>query len=431
MMSRHFIISFFFICMKTLWTLGARTLRARTLAAAVALVGVGGLFSLTGCQTGMESLEPAQVGSSGISSVSSKNGEQVVSAEELRTTNAQLEEIAKSVAVVVAEKETAAWLHKKCMEKFDGETNVLWQQLDADTRYPWADKVILKARNLGAAASKAGLYRAMSRVGEIFRGNVHIYWHNAEEWDGQTTPVVAYTPLDDQLGKRVSAPGFDARGTALVITEDVMKKRPVLVITRNERTDASGKVRALQPASPKQAQGQLQSVRNCRLRIHRTQFSETYEDIFSGAPDFAADIMTTVDGNTVTKEYSGFNLFGGVSRADCNGGWVDGWVGGWDRNFGWDSTAHKTLYIQWYEYDPPPIFAGAEIEFSLEADFKIGPIGTLKPGVKFKFKLPTTLSTQMQGWAIHYDDLPMPGTTIRALYNGGNPSIEFKFDPLY
>ncbi len=66
---------------------------------------------------------------------------------EVKEMSAGLEEIAQAqaVAVAVEEKTLRDRIYAKCMEKFDGETNVLWQQLDADanlrSKGGWSSKV--------------------------------------------------------------------------------------------------------------------------------------------------------------------------------------------------------------------------------------------------------------------------------------------------
>jgi len=51
---------------------------------------------------------------------------------EVKEMSAGLEEIAEAVAVAVEDKELRDRIYAKCMEKFDGETNVLWQHLEGD-----------------------------------------------------------------------------------------------------------------------------------------------------------------------------------------------------------------------------------------------------------------------------------------------------------
>jgi hypothetical protein len=84
--------------------------------------------------------------------------------------SAGLEEIAQAVAVALEDKAVRECIYAKCMEKFDGESNVLWQQLDADanlrSKGGWSkqvDDLVGKGRknttikgigNVGAAIKK-------------------------------------------------------------------------------------------------------------------------------------------------------------------------------------------------------------------------------------------------------------------------------------
>lgn len=51
---------------------------------------------------------------------------------EVKEMSAGLEEIAQAVAMAIEDKTLRDRIYAKCMEKFDDETNVLWQQLESD-----------------------------------------------------------------------------------------------------------------------------------------------------------------------------------------------------------------------------------------------------------------------------------------------------------
>ncbi len=111
---------------------------------------------------------------------------------------------------------------------------------------------------------------------------------------------------------------------------------------------------------------------------------------------------------------------------ECDGRIISGWTGQWERSFYWDSTTHKTLYIQWTEDDPPAIFSGS-ISIEITGEFKLADF-TIKPNAKFSLIIPSVGTTLMQGWAIHNDHPASPVAPLRS-YNGGNPSVVVRFDP--
>jgi hypothetical protein len=388
------------------------------------------ILGLASCQSALETMLPADAAQSSVAGSSAKGGSgQIATAEEIRVANEQLEEVAKAVAIVVAEKDMATWLHKKCMEKFDGETNVLWKDLDADASRGWADKVLPKIKGLGAAPmSKVSLNRSIGRYGELLGGNLHLYWYGASKWDGTTTPIVTFTPIDELLGKREKGIAFNAKGESQIVTEETAKQRPIIVITRNERTDKDGRLKRLQSEAamrnfkPRNSSTQSTYI---RIRLHSFSVPDHYEDWFSGGPEFVGRFTTTTDGNGYIG-YPAWDLTG-IGREECNGWPITGWEGAWERGMYWDSAAHKTLYVKWIEEDPKSIFTGS-LSLEVTGEFKLWDF-SIKPNAKFTLTLPTDTYIQLNGFAIHNDHPPYPYAPFRS-YNGGNPTVVVRFEPL-
>jgi hypothetical protein len=399
-----------------------RLLKASAFGVAIAAAMASVMLGLASCQNGLDSVLPADAAQSSTARGSAKDNGQIASAEEIRTANEQLEEIAKAVAVVVAEKNMATWLHKKCMEKFDGETNVLWKDLDADTEHAWADKLMPRLKSAGSAAtSKAMFNRTLKRYGELLGGNIHVYWYGASKWDGTTTPIVTFTPIDEQLGKRKEGIAYDAKGNSQIVTEEVAKQRPVLVITRNERTDGEGRLKRLQAeAAMRNAKPPKGSTQNTyiRIRLHSFSVTDPYEDWFSGGPEFVGRFTTTTDG----VGYIGYPAWdlSGIAREECNGWPILGWEGAWERGMYWDSSSHKTLYVKWIEEDPKSIITGS-LSLEVTGEFKLWDF-SIKPNAKFTLTLPTDTYQQLNGFAINNDHPAYPSAPFRS-YNGGNPSV--------
>lgn len=252
---------------------------------AAMLMAAFGVGAVTSCQTGLESALPAAesvaVVARGSMNSATKSSEQVASVEELRTANQQLEEIAKAVAVVVADKETAVWLHKKCMERFDGETNVLWKQLDKDLTVPkargtaggWSERIANVLQSRGSAlSSRSAVEQIIHLVEKVFDSNVHLYWYAAELWDRQSSPLIVLPPIGTPDGTD-DLVAFDSQGRWYTVTKYDAHKYPVLVLTNNERTDAQGRLQAgtlITREDSKKSNGKVQTA--TPLQLHSAQF---------------------------------------------------------------------------------------------------------------------------------------------------------------
>lgn len=358
-----------------------------------------------------------------------------LTAQDIPLLNEQLEHISRATAKSLSDLQIVKMIHTKALERFDKDTDVLWEHLDKDNAKfqgkakGWSSLVLSKLEEKGkrSLASSQAMDIMLAKVERAMGGKLHLYWYQPEKWDGKTTPLVAYTPIDENLGKRKNAPAFDENGTSYTVTEEMAKIRPIIVLTRNERTEADGTVK--KPATQSIIGGvssKNASVQNTyiRLRLESFSISSSYEDWFSGGPEFVAHFKTTQDGNNFS-EYPGWDLTG-IYASDCDGRIISGWTGSWERSFYWDSTTHKTLYILWTEEDPAPIFTGS-VTLSLSGEFKLFDF-TIKPNANFSITIPSNKTEQLQGWSIHNDHPPYPYAPLRS-YNGGNPSAVVRFDP--
>ncbi len=169
---------------------------------------------------------------------------------EVKEMSAGLEEIAEAVAVAVEDKTLRDRIYAKCMEKFDGETNVLWQQLEGDdnlrSKGGWSKKIddlVSKGRKNTIVKGVGNVDAAVKKFEKIFNAPIHLFWAFPANWDKKTTPLVAFVPMDGDPEKRKSVPAFDAKGNRIEIDSHdptFAKQRPVIVITFNERTLADG-----------------------------------------------------------------------------------------------------------------------------------------------------------------------------------------------
>ena len=102
---------------------------------------------------------------------------------EVKEMSAGLEEIAQAVAVAVEEKDLRDRIYAKCMEKFDGETNVLWQQLEADatlkSKGGWSKKVdseLGKGRKNVVVKGIGNVDAAIKKFEKAFNAPLHLFW---------------------------------------------------------------------------------------------------------------------------------------------------------------------------------------------------------------------------------------------------------------
>jgi hypothetical protein len=173
-----------------------------------------------------------------------------LSPELVLSINRYSEAISRSVAVSLAEAASRENLYKACMERFDGETNVLWSTLDKGAAFSRrianvAQRVKHSDETPQMLRSSDEVQQAIGYLQQKAHAPMHLFWAFPETWDKQTAPLVAYIPAERQksdFGKPI--PGFDAEGNRYEITEAMAKQRPVIVFTINERTTANGELKA-------------------------------------------------------------------------------------------------------------------------------------------------------------------------------------------
>ena len=171
---------------------------------------------------------------------------------EVKEMSAGLEELAQAVAVAVEDKALRDRIYAKCMEKFDGETNVLWQQLEADAdmkgRGGWSARIereANKSRKNAVIKGIGNVSAAVKKFERIVQAPLHIFWMYPSTWDKKTTPLVAFVPFDKDPDERESIPVFDSEGNSYELDKkgSIARQRPVIVLTTNERTNADGTLR--------------------------------------------------------------------------------------------------------------------------------------------------------------------------------------------
>ena len=239
---------------------------------------------LWGCDQGLTETEPVQQGApqtstaasdvvpevvpDGIVSAASANRQANLS-EQQEATNRQLEVVAQALANALAEEELRGYVYERAMERFDGDTNVLWQDLvnpeagqqGVPGKKGW-NALIKDALPPGKARGMAHkLENTIERAGRLMAGPVHLYWAHAANFEDSheaselRAPLVTFTPLGINFDQNRDLLAFDAQGGTRVVNEKTMKKRPIVVLAGNERTDDQGNV--LEPFQTSTAQSQV------------------------------------------------------------------------------------------------------------------------------------------------------------------------------
>ncbi len=395
---------------------------------ALVLAGiVGGL--VVGCNEASSPIVGGtQVVDKSVASSTTK-GDELVLAMKNGETNAQLAALAKSVASTLAESNTAKAVHIQAMRKFDGCTNVLWNNLNTDQNLTsalgasgnWTATVARNGAKFNLQAND--VQAALEQYSRHYAANAHLYWYNAEKWDGKTSPLVTFVPVlakgqdIDKMPSEVIA--YDAQGKEYIVNEAIAKTRPVIVIAPNERTEMNGQLKQAvaenlnrpRMTSPKGG-AQLQSS---YLSINELSFADAFEGTWFiehwilGDPEFYA-VITSVDegGSAPTKEWGRPNYTGAITRAMCNGQYFA-------TSYGtpWNTNVHKTLHWKWFEED-----GGAEVELGLSATFKISDAVSISPSFKVKYKIQDNILNEA---TVNFDD------PVRIYALGANPRMKLSW----
>jgi hypothetical protein len=284
----------------------------------------------------------------------------LIAKPEVKQTSQGLEELAKLVAVAVEDEGLRNQIYARCMEKFDGETNVLWKHLDGDSKLRasgggFSERIeALAAKNRGVASSSSsvvgslgGVQAAVAKFEKTFHAPVHLFWIYPSNWDKKTTPLVAFVPRDVDPETLTRVPAFDAQGNRFELDGKgaLAKQRPVIVVTFNERTTIAGEIKnglILPNAQPNNLGkngnklGSLAADHGITLKnvtvtypYNRDEWNE-----WDGAPEFQWDcflwfsydydrdpmgggIGYHMEGSDVIPETSGFFGGGGITNSNA------------------------------------------------------------------------------------------------------------------
>lgn len=297
--------------------------------------------------------------------------------------NQQLKSISQLVAKALANDDVRRYVHKRVMEKFDGETNVLWQQLNQSSTAgipsimqqaaqrangkPWTGRLLQEGEGvLGNALGQANkLDAAIDRAGRVLGGPLHLYWPHAEKFDGSQAPLVTFTPATIDADEINGIEAFDAEGNLHIVDEQTTKERPVIVLSNNERVERGEQhtvgTKSCDPnaidcggggggsGGDDALVGDDYSSYPGHLALDWVRFYDPHEGWPNGGPEFYA-YFANYDAQTgeATGKYQVVSLKNiGIDRGDC-----DGRVLTIEKvMFPRDEDDFPTLNIQWVEED--------------------------------------------------------------------------------
>lgn len=352
--------------------------------------------------------------------------------------NANLEDIAAATAAVLGDEPTRQWVHAEAMKAFDGETNVLWKDLNASAARTSAARTAQTASSAPlwtaqvAAASRGGAPNArrggapnartasagdadavreieatLAAAAERRGGAMHLYWIDADEWDGTSGPLVGSLPVDQDPDEVVSIRAYDENGEVHIVEANAVWTRPVIVLAANERTNVDGELLAdiMAPTSGANKSALLvddDANHKGYFKMEWIRTLEDYEGRWSGGPEFRAAVTqyNGLNGSSSSlKQTLIYDYMSPKFRSECDNGEQcevpDPYHFQWRPDMGFLS-----FHVQWYESD-----GNSSITFTTSGTFKVGghqgaPGGEVTVGISVPLKKDDDI---LGSTMLHYD----------------------------
>lgn len=239
-----------------------------------------------GCESGVVNQEVAVNQQNAATKQTATKQFTSVQIQEMSVANRQLEAMSIAVAKTLTNDDMRKWVYEKCLERFDGETNVLWKQLESDRSHTWAKRI---SASLPASNNNFSVEAATAKIQGKMGANLHLFWYNAEKWDKKSEPIVVYTPVDKDPQKMPYLTGYDAQGRSYQVDEAFAKAHTVIVLTFNERTNLSGDLLSNLRQSNRKSSSSLQASSSVNIKeLIFKQSMNWYEGWFDGQAEFRA-----------------------------------------------------------------------------------------------------------------------------------------------
>lgn len=150
--------------------------------------------------------------------------------------NRAMDRLARDLAGAVQDTDLRQLIHRNVDNRFDGDTNVLWSDLSENSNFPAR---VAESGNL--LKSSLELRQPISKIAAQVPGLQVAVPVHFDDWDpSEYEPWVTYFPegVDDTAVRVLTA--YDSNGNQYALDARVEPARPVIVLSQNERTDASG-----------------------------------------------------------------------------------------------------------------------------------------------------------------------------------------------
>ena len=315
-----------------------------------------------------------------------------------QATNRKLARVAKAVARVLADDEVRAYVHGRALQRFDGETNVLWKALDtapdapegfgAESGSAFSSLLAERAAQvLGPdLPSPAALNASVEAASRALGGPMHLLWINADDVGPGEAPLVTFTPvgMDPDEIQRILA--YDADGDEHVVDDRVAAQRPVVALSYNERVrleDVDAVTAHINGARSQAVLDEYSFMSNCdepdremldtpscggggggpssyragspdpvvpgQVRLEHIRLPHDYEGFTMGGPEIRVQITSYNAAQDTTNAISVHDIWESRHIEDE---WADGNKIFLDDNLmPWNVENNPTLSMQWTEVD--------------------------------------------------------------------------------
>lgn len=271
------------------------------------------------------------------------------------TVNASLEALSKLFAEAVTDADVRVQIHTQVAKRFDGDTNVLYRTLTAE-RDANLRRTLARGATLGELDRLAGM---------VPRLQVAVPAH-FDAWDAKVhVPLVGYAPsgMDEKGLKHIRA--FDARANVHLLDAHAPPKEPVIILSQNERTDDTGRLRAAYTAATTKPEStlnpsQLSSTAYYSVYVRSITLFDDYEPWASGDPEIMLSAASSYSATTPGLSYqSGFtnvnwedvvytvNRYIGSTPSPSNVSFT--W---WEDDGNWSNNdIYGTVTVSYYRFD--------------------------------------------------------------------------------
>ncbi len=160
------------------------------------------------------------------------NRGQSITPEKIESIDKALEKTATAFATFVNNKSVADLIHAEAVKKFDGQTEVLLSTIV---------KQLIDLKILTSTSPLNPYTAELQAIEEFANAPIHLFWYNAEKWDGKTLPMIAFVKTAQRKDKNAILDGHTADGKKIKVSEEMANAQPVIIVNFNERVKINPK----------------------------------------------------------------------------------------------------------------------------------------------------------------------------------------------